>query len=81
MLINQCKLKCKLKGKYVPPVLRLLISSDISAAQLLHQDADDADEQDEVDLKEKHEGRRVNKVCSSAPDRCDCCPTCSEING
>lgn len=53
-------------------VLRLLISSDVSAAQLLHQDADDADEDNEVDLVEKHKtGRKspVSKCLSSTPQR------------
>lgn len=38
-------------------VLALIVSADITAAQFLHQDADDADEQDEIDLVEKH-GRK-----------------------
>lgn len=36
------------------PVLWLVISSDIRAAQFLHQDTNDADEQDEIDLKDKN---------------------------
>lgn len=38
-------------------VLALIVSAHITAAQFLHQDADDADEQDEIDLVEKH-GRK-----------------------
>lgn len=33
------------------PVLRLLVSSDVSAAQFLHQNTNDADKQNEVDLE------------------------------
>lgn len=41
--------------------MRPLISSDVSAAQFLHQDADDADEQNEVDLVEKHQAGKQNQ--------------------
>lgn len=37
-------------------VLALIVSAHITAAQFLHQDADDADEQDEIDLVEKERG-------------------------
>lgn len=53
----------ELGGKNMTPqfldilVLGLIVSADITAAQFLHQDADDADEQDEIDLVEKH-GRK-----------------------
>lgn len=40
------------------PVLRLLVSSDIRAAQLLNQNSNDADEQNKVDLEEKHKPNR-----------------------
>lgn len=46
------------------PVLRLVISSDISAAQFLHQDANDADEQNGVDLVEKHKAGRQSRTKS-----------------
>lgn len=36
----------------VSPELRLLVSSDVGASKLLHQDSNDADEQDEIDLVE-----------------------------
>lgn len=44
------------------PVLRPFISSDIGAAQFLHQDADDADEQNEVDLVETHKAGRQSSI-------------------
>lgn len=53
----------ELGGKNMTPqfldvlVLALIVSAHITAAQFLHQDADDADEQDEIDLVEKH-GRK-----------------------
>lgn len=47
------------------PVLRLFISSDISAAQFLHQDADDADEEDEVNLAEKNTPKNKPSVIMS----------------
>lgn len=50
------------------PVLRSLISSDVGAAQFLHQDADDAYEQDEVDLEKKHKaGRKSESKCLKQP--------------
>lgn len=42
--------------------MRLLVSSDVSAAKFLHQDADDADEQDEVDLVETKSNMCNNKM-------------------
>lgn len=43
----------------VLPELRLLVSSDNGASQLLHQDSNDADEQDEIDLVEKQSKNSV----------------------
>lgn len=55
-------------SKHHVPVLRAFAPSNTSAAQLLHQDADDADEEDEVDLLEKEQKHTQIKL---SPD-CSC---------
>lgn len=60
------------------PELRLLISSNIGASQLLHQDSNDADEQDEIDLVEK---QSKNSVSSNIWLRCHSWSTINPTEG